>query len=659
MTDVMGDWGSPELMAPEVEYTEPESGPVVEAFDPTWPYQFKWVYNGETHQTVIWKTVGGSIDGKPYHRPEFNRIFGRDAHTKSSGEHPDIFGVATHTPATMKMDGTVTAPAEIKTQAYYGSQVPQSVHDEFEKMFPDTVIRNASLVDGGLRRAKLAADSDWGAPQLKMERSVEPIYKWTWNEQDGILIWPVDDDTGHPDHPDKILSDWGRPRHADDVLGWAVDLGSELEMETYSTHQAKPRAVQSVKAELAKLFPDKHIIPPAGIQNVFGGDPSNQLRESAAAWAQEQWGDPSEYPLEAPVSRYAPDMFIGDTPVTSPLLFPELEPLRAFWARKGWFGKAAASQADKEGAMVAVFVPKEVGEKLYQKGGEPVEDMHVTLAYFVDKQADRDDWDEVERIVEQVAAQHYKLTGKVNGFGVFQNDVDILWAAPSVPGLAELRHKVLEAVEDAGFKVSDDYGWTPHITLKYDHKGKLPKLHGPIELEFGGLTFAKGDDHKDFEFTGSFEKETSETGMWIGANVKGLHIDEGEWLPVWSAYQPTWQGAHKFVTDGKEVLIEPETALGQHHDQQHAELRDKFRSFYPEHEGAASGWVIPTTDGMGYGVYSPTGGWAGENEPQIHEIIGALDKHLGKPTHWINEYKDALNGELYQAGDESGTELAK
>lgn len=654
----MDDW-TPQLAEPAM--TEPGTGPIVEHLDPTWPYWLKWGWNGQTGQVDVWKTIGGSSDGKPYHRDVLTQLWGRQpvTFTGGIGGDADILGVAQYIPAQEKLDGTIVAPAEIKVSSRYSREVPAAVHDKLQSMFPQAAIRNARLAKVSGFVYAVDMDDDW-TPSLEDEGDV---LKWAWSLEDGVLIWQTDD-YGNPTHEDKIRSDWGRRRSPKDVLGYAIaNSEGDLEMETYGTN-VKARAIQAVKNELSKLYGGANILTPeiTEFDTDFGGDPG-ALRTASAAWAQENLG----------LGRVN-DMLIDGKPVRSELLFPELEPLRM--ALEGSVSPqdasveergitrppllerglrrvmglpvtVAASGADKEGAMVAVFLPKEVGDKLYQKDGEPVKDMHITLAYFVDKQVDRDDWDEVERIVEQIASQHHKLTGKINGFGIFQNDVDILWAAPSVPGLAELRHEILEAVEDAGFKVSEDFGWTPHITLKYDHKGKLPKLHGSMEVEFGGLTFSKGDDHADFEFTGEFIKETAFFGG--GGFFLTSDLGEGDWLPVWATAEMTWEGAQKFATDGRDVLTEPEENVGRNHDHAHPDLRAKFDSFYPDNEGIATGWIAPTADGEGFGVYSPSGGWTGLQEPGIPEIIAALDKHTGKPTHWINEYKDYLDPGQYAA----------
>ena len=166
-----------------------------------------------------------------------------------------------------------------------------------------------------------------------------------------------------------------------------------------------------------------------------------------------------------------------------------------------WFKTGGA---DKDGAMVAFYIPSNVGEKILVKDGEPLEDLHVTLAYFVDAADDRDDWDDAKKIVEQHAAQHLSFSGKIQGYGTFATDEGmVLWASPDIPGLHEFRHELVEALEDGGFPVSKEHDFVPHVTLKYDHKGALPELEKALEMDLDAIYLVVKEDQTEFEFEGS------------------------------------------------------------------------------------------------------------------------------------------------------------
>lgn len=373
----------------------------------------------------------------------------------------------------------------------------------------------------------------------------------------------------------------------------------QIETDTYETpHQE----LAEVKAELAKQFPNHEILLPDLPEDIFAGRPSLLDREQRAERqaATRRW-----------IATTLPDDGISlREPVKKPSLLDRLLRRKA--------------GADMDGAMIGVFIPKEVGERIKVKGGEPLDNMHITLVYFTDKATDRDDWEEIEKIVAQVAAQHAKLVGKIGGFGVFNNDEDVLWASPSIPGLAELRSKLAEACEEAGFTVSDEHGWVPHITLQYGHKGKLPKLDGPIDLEIDALTFARGENKLDFKLDGHFEKRT----LW----------EQQDW---------EWPGAYRFVTDGKETLLDPEER-GEWREVDIHHLQNKFNHIHPDSTQApASGWVVPTQDGTGYGIWAPTVGYGNSDELGLHELVSTLDKKLKKPTHFVNDWRSMTNPDLY------------
>ncbi len=113
----------------------------------------------------------------------------------------------------------------------------------------------------------------------------------------------------------------------------------------------------------------------------------------------------------------------------------------------------------------------------------------------------------MKKVIEPLARQHGAITGSIGGSGVFNNDVDVLYASVDAPGINELRHEIVEAAEDAGFQVSKEHSFTPHVTLQYDHKGKLPK-RDPIDVSFDSLYIVIAGEKESFKFIGSgFSKE--------------------------------------------------------------------------------------------------------------------------------------------------------
>jgi hypothetical protein len=140
--------------------------------------------------------------------------------------------------------------------------------------------------------------------------------------------------------------------------------------------------------------------------------------------------------------------------------------------------KTAADGADYGGVMIALVPPKDICEKLAQEDGEPVEAMHVTLAYMpgLDR---KKAGPELKTLVEGWARTHKTLEAHIGGVGTFVNPGQhVLWAAVDIPGGGPFRESLVETLERHGYDVANDHGWTPHITLDYrDHHVRfLPKV---------------------------------------------------------------------------------------------------------------------------------------------------------------------------------------
>lgn len=480
------------------EWDEILSTPQIEEqYDATWPYNFKWGHDPESGRTDVWHVKGGK-DGRPVHRRELEDRWGRPPKV---GEG-DVMGLATYIPPEVKFDGTVVAPPEVHVQTYYDKPTPPSVYQWFNQQFPHAVVRDALIVPGKKQVFGKTAAEDW---DFTPTPPAPEVLKWVFNRKNGLLLWEAYGEDGLPTHQQKVMAEWHRPMtltsdwdaiNGQDEIGYAYPSEEKVELQRWDYKPISPEAKSALRAQLSEWYPKAQVEDEYGASpDSFGTDPKD-WHTATVNWA---W----ETLVESHPDRS--ESHFDATERKSGLL------ARLFRKKPVW---EKTAEADMEGCMVALFLDEKDGNKLKIRGGEPVENMHITLCYFVDKQADRDDWDEVMRIVEQTANQHPPMTGKISGYGTFQSDEgDVLWASPAVQGLAELRHKIFEAVEDAGFTVSKEYDWVPHITLKYNHRGKLPK-NKEVELEFKNLSFAGGPDQHHFELKGNLEKTTAFARPW-------------------------------------------------------------------------------------------------------------------------------------------------
>lgn len=138
--------------------------------------------------------------------------------------------------------------------------------------------------------------------------------------------------------------------------------------------------------------------------------------------------------------------------------------------------------ADSDGIMIAIVPPKKVGRALLEQveDGEPLEALHVTLCYLGSKgEHRRGQVNALGSLVRAWARTQKPFTAKVGGAGTFVNPGQhVLMAHVDIPGGGEIRESLNKLLQEHDYKVRNDHGWTPHITLKYhtSHVRFLPKI---------------------------------------------------------------------------------------------------------------------------------------------------------------------------------------
>lgn len=147
---------------------------------------------------------------------------------------------------------------------------------------------------------------------------------------------------------------------------------------------------------------------------------------------------------------------------------------------------AKPTLTDRSG-MIALEVPD--GTLPRMPGG--MTDHHVTLAYLGD---DVDDagYAKAIKAAKHAASRHGPLAGQLGGIGAFPpgDDGTPVWATVDVPGLAELRHTL---VQHMGGHASE-HGYTPHATLTYVKPGQpMPKPLPPTNVKFSHVSVHRGN----------------------------------------------------------------------------------------------------------------------------------------------------------------------
>jgi len=183
---------------------------------------------------------------------------------------------------------------------------------------------------------------------------------------------------------------------------------------------------------------------------------------------------------------------IGLAALTETVLSVEM-PKR--WTALQYAAARAAFQGD--GVIVTVEPTDEQRAALARPGGEPAEMLHLTLASLA--HGAQEDRATVERVLAEVASSMGPLAGEVAGIGTFgeEDGTEVTLALVDAPGLAELRHEVIEALEEAGVPVHHHHDFQPHITLAY---GPIPETASVVglALDFEDLTLRWGPDRIDW-----------------------------------------------------------------------------------------------------------------------------------------------------------------
>lgn len=158
-------------------------------------------------------------------------------------------------------------------------------------------------------------------------------------------------------------------------------------------------------------------------------------------------------------------------------------------------------------AMVALFVPPEVTDRLYIPGGETPEGMHVTLAFLGEIEKIKNVEEAVRRAVQDLARQYPPLRGVINGIGRFiqthKDGMHAVYASPDLPGLPELRQALVARLAEVGCPQQSEHGFVPHITLNYVDKDEPTPavLDEPVPVEFTALSIEWGNVRTDYPLT--------------------------------------------------------------------------------------------------------------------------------------------------------------
>lgn len=173
--------------------------------------------------------------------------------------------------------------------------------------------------------------------------------------------------------------------------------------------------------------------------------------------------------------------------------------------------ETSKQQTHHTDSMVAFMLDPEIANKLALPSGEPVDSLHVILAYLGSMEDVSDGLlrphsspDKIKSLIAALASEAMPLAGQTASIGRFQpaeTDKTPVIALVDVPGLLELHKKLSDAIQSAGYFVANNHSYVPHITLGYlDKDAPMPIDSIPtLPLNFDTLCLATGDERHYFK----------------------------------------------------------------------------------------------------------------------------------------------------------------
>lgn len=177
-----------------------------------------------------------------------------------------------------------------------------------------------------------------------------------------------------------------------------------------------------------------------------------------------------------------------------------------------------AREKEYTGAMVALFLPKEIAEEIALDIPDalPSSDLHITLAYLGDTATGTMNHEQIRELVAHLAAESPAVVGTINGQGRFVVNAEeganahiLMLDSPALPAF---RQKIVDALKGSGCALPENHGFTPHITLVYNDDPTPPPVSLPIkDVKFPALVLAWGGARESFPFVGETIKASDES----------------------------------------------------------------------------------------------------------------------------------------------------
>ena len=189
-----------------------------------------------------------------------------------------------------------------------------------------------------------------------------------------------------------------------------------------------------------------------------------------------------------------------------------------------WMHHADAEQEKHTGGMVALYPRSDFAQMLAGPGGEPVDDLHVTLV-FLGEDVGYQDPRPLVVATARVAESYGEITGRVFGHAVFNPDGHegrspcAVYLVGHSPELSQIHTDVVRAAEDV-FPIPDQHEpWLPHVTAGYSDQASVHPSRGGSPLSIGEFTGEVIFDRLGLAFAGDTQFFPFHGAALVGARL--------------------------------------------------------------------------------------------------------------------------------------------
>lgn len=221
------------------------------------------------------------------------------------------------------------------------------------------------------------------------------------------------------------------------------------------------------------------------------------------------------------------------------------------------------ASAPHTGVMVALFPDPTIADQLQLPGGEPSDELHVTLAYLgeVGAEVKPEDEQAILDAVQAWADTQDPIQATTNGLGIFHNDPPVTYASVDSPQLPTARQSLIEHLDKAGQSPLQDHGFTPHMTLKYDDVRDHTVPSVPMTFTHATVAFAGKRTHIPL---GAPQDGLPDVGVSESPETSGAIISVSERTAIEPAIEPDLPESARAISvevNGKQMIAAPARAI--------------------------------------------------------------------------------------------------